>query len=349
MRDSLDASDQGTQPIVIYRLGSLGDTVVALPCFHKIAERYPSSKRFVLTNFPESSKAAPLEVILGNSGLIHGTIAYPPYTRSIKTLLQLTWSLRSLRASTLIYLTPPRGWVAALRDYLFFRTCGFTEIIGLPLSRDLQYGLTDPETGTVERECERLVRSIRKLGDIDLHQTSYWDLRLTPEEDRVGASVVAPADGRPIIAINVGGKVLKNDWGEANWSALLTRLAASYADHALLIVGSKEDHDRSARLVAVWPSHALNMCGKLTPRESAGALRRVQIFIGHDSGPLHLAAAMGVSCVGLYGDYNPPRKWHPVGERHRSIHRMSGVMSISTEDVLNAVHSIFAAEAQKVD
>ena len=57
-----------TQPIVIYRLGSLGDTIVALPCFHAITRAHPGAERIVLTNFPVSAKAAPLEGILGGSG-----------------------------------------------------------------------------------------------------------------------------------------------------------------------------------------------------------------------------------------------------------------------------------------
>ena len=71
------------QRIVIYRLGSLGDTVIALPCFHKVAQTWPNAERIVLTNFPVSSKAAPLEVVLRESGLIHEAIAYPVGTRSI--------------------------------------------------------------------------------------------------------------------------------------------------------------------------------------------------------------------------------------------------------------------------
>jgi len=74
---------------VIYRLGSLGDTVVALPCFHKVAQTWPNAERIVLTNFPVSSKAAPLEVILREGGLIQAAIAYPVGTRSINELWRL--------------------------------------------------------------------------------------------------------------------------------------------------------------------------------------------------------------------------------------------------------------------
>jgi len=46
--------------VLIYRLGSLGDTVAALPCFHLIERAFPDAERLVLTNVPVSTKAAPL-------------------------------------------------------------------------------------------------------------------------------------------------------------------------------------------------------------------------------------------------------------------------------------------------
>ena len=69
------------QRIVVYRLGSLGDTVVALPCLHRVAQAFPDAERIVLTNFPVSSKAAPLEAILGGSGLVHRSRVSTPSPR----------------------------------------------------------------------------------------------------------------------------------------------------------------------------------------------------------------------------------------------------------------------------
>src|ERR1700736_3562632 len=91
--------------VVIYRLGSLGDTVGALPCFHKVAQVWPDAERIVLTNFPVSTKAAPLEVILREGGVIHEAIAYPVGTRSIGRLWPLATQLRNLNADVLVYLT----------------------------------------------------------------------------------------------------------------------------------------------------------------------------------------------------------------------------------------------------
>jgi ADP-heptose:LPS heptosyltransferase len=92
----------------------------------------------------------------------------------------------------------------------------------------------------------------------------------------------------------------------------------------------------------LWPFGTVNLCGVLSPRECAGVLAKALFFIGHDSGPLHLAATMQTPSVGLFGDYNRPRKWHPYGAKHRILHDMGGVGAITVPQVRDAALSIMA-------
>ena len=79
-----------TQTIVIYRLGSLGDTIVALPCFTAVTRLFPNARKVLLTNKPISTKAAPIESILGaGTGFFDTSIAYPVGTRSPGALFAL--------------------------------------------------------------------------------------------------------------------------------------------------------------------------------------------------------------------------------------------------------------------
>jgi ADP-heptose:LPS heptosyltransferase len=339
-------SSSDPQRIVIYRLGSLGDTVVALPCFHKIAQAWPKAERIVLTNFPVSSQAAPLEVILRESGLIDSAIAYPVGTRSFRELWRLARDLRRLEADILVYLTPARGRFNAFRDWVFFKLCGFRDIVGAPLTEDLQQcrrlgGEIGSNSILEERECERLARCLGVLGPIDLDDPQMWDLRLSERELRTGATVLGPLSYTPFFAINMGGKAKEKDWGEENWRTLLASLDAAYRGMGLLVVGSAADSERARRVTEVWDGPVVDACGDLSPRESAAAMRRALLFIGHDSGPLHLAAAVGVPCVGLFGNFNQPNRWHPRGTCHRIIHRMSGLQAIGVPEVQDAVADLF--------
>jgi ADP-heptose:LPS heptosyltransferase len=324
----------------------LGDTIVALPCFHKIAQSFPNSTRIILTNFPVSTKAAPLETILGDSGLVHRAIAYPIGARSPSRLWRLAREIRSLKATTLIYLMPTRGRFRQLRDRVFFRMCGLRRIIGYPRDTDLYELRKDGATGFCERECERLARTMGELGSIDLDSRASWDLRLNEQEKSAGRAVTARFGPTPFFAINMGGKLPVKDWGVDRWNTLMLALGKMYPSYGLLIVGGAEDSARATQITPTWPNIVVNACGILSPRESAAALQGASIFVGHDSGPLHLAAASNVACVGLFGNYNWPRKWHPYGEQHRIIHHAEGMSGIRVEEVIAAVGQILPSDGR---
>ena len=336
------------QTIIIFRTGSLGDTVVALPCFHRIAISYPDARRVLLTNTPVSSKAAPSESVLGDSGLIDGVIHFPPPPRHWRDFVRLAAQIRQTRAKTLIFVGG-REPLGALRDAAFFWACGVRRIIGLPLASDLRRLRRDPATGDTEREAERLARCLAELGPIDLKEAGMWDLRLGPEEVAAADAALAPLKGRDFIAMNVGGKVAQKDWGDENWIATLDLLSGALRETALVFFGAEDEAHRAVGLANRWPGATLNFCGQLTPRQSAAVMRKALVFVGHDSGPLHLAAAMGVACVGVYGDYNMPKTWHPFGDQHRIIHNLRGVGDISSAQVAAAVTSVIVALRQASD
>jgi ADP-heptose:LPS heptosyltransferase len=318
--------------IIIYRLGSLGDTITALPCFHLIERAYPDAERIVLTNIPESRKAAPLQAILAPSGLIHGAIPYPLGVRDPRELWVLRARLRELNAHTLVYLTR-RYLGQAWRDVGFFGLCGFDRIIGAPLRADLQANRVDP-AGRLERESHRLARTIACLGPIDFVDRAWWDLRLTDQERARARHQLGEMQDGPFVAVNTGGKAWQKDWGAPAWAALLGALGSELAGFGLVFVGGGEDRERAAALSAAWPGPLIDLCGRLTPRESAAALSAAALFIGHDSGPFHLADAVGTPAVGLFGDYNRPDMWHPSGPDTRVIHQMSGLAQIAPREVL---------------
>lgn len=334
--------------IIIFRIGSLGDTVVALPCFHRIARSFPNLRRIVVTDVPASQKVTSVEGILAKSGLIDGVIYFPPPPRKIHDFLGLWKQIRAIRPIALIYIAD-RDIARTWRDICFFRLCGIARVIGAPLSRDLRVPRINPQTGYVEREAARLARCLAPLGAIDLNDPGLWDLRLQPDEIRIADRTLAPLRGKDFIAVNIGGKVRSKDWGNENWTTLFRLLAAEFSGLALAFVGSADEYDRATQLAAVWSGPTLNLCGGLAPRESAAALKRALLFVGHDSGPIHLAAAMGVRCVGIFGSFNKPKLWHPMGMGHRVIHDMRGIDKISTDDVFAAVRAIIKDSSAGAD
>src|SRR5215212_1488927 len=92
--------------ILIFRIGSLGDSLVALPAFHLIRQQYPTSRIVLLTNSPIQGmvKAVPSHQILMGSGLVDDYMAYPHKTAGIRALAKLARAIRELQPTATFYL-----------------------------------------------------------------------------------------------------------------------------------------------------------------------------------------------------------------------------------------------------
>ena len=338
--------------VLIYRLGSLGDTVVALPALHVVSRALAGAERRLLTNVPVAGRAVPAAAVLDGSGLVQGYFSYAARTRNVAGLLGLWWQILSWRPEVLVHLGAARGVRAARRDAWFFRLCGVRRMVGVPVTEEMQAHLPVGEGGEQERECERLLRNIAELGEVDPLAREAWDLRLDEGERGKAGFALAGLPHR-LIAVSVGTKMQAKDWGTDNWCGLMSRLAQRYPESGLVLVGSAEEREASARVAAAWGGAAVNLCGQLSVRESAAVLARVAAFAGHDSGPMHLAAAMGTPCVAVFSSRNLPRVWFPMGRAHRVLYHSvpcmgcrletcvaegkKCILSIAVEEVLQAV------------
>jgi heptosyltransferase-3 len=338
--------------ILVYRLGSLGDTVVALPCFRLIRTAHPDAVITVLTNRPVSGKAAPLEAVLENTGLIDGVIPYPIGLRDPRQLAELRTRIAREKFDLVISLTAARGLAASLRDYLFFRACGISKISGIPWRhRDLVCVARD---GVHENEADRLARRIAPL--FSAHAIDGQpDLGLTVMERATAASLLDQvALPSPFIVASIGTKSPLKDWGVENWRDLLAELGRTFPDHGLVLLGTSDESARCDDLARMWTGPHANLCGQTTPRISAAILAQARLFLGHDSGPMHLAAAAGAPVVAIFSAQSPPGQWLPRGSRTIALyppglfdpqrmndpdHQRRAIASIRLESVLQAAKS----------
>jgi ADP-heptose:LPS heptosyltransferase len=340
------------QTLLIFRLGSIGDTVVALPCFHAIARHYPLARRVLLTNSLTAERASSAKTVLDGTGLVDQVIYYPVGDFSLEAALALRRRLRRLRPQVLIYLAERTDTASVLRDAAFFLFAGVARIRGLPWRTGLRNCRRD-EAGLLEYEAERLARTLGPRIPVSF-TAANWDLRLTAQElDTAHAALDAREarecrDGRHearqirqpptvFLAVAPGAKIAVKDWGEARWTCLLGALAAVHPRVTLVLVGAPDERSLCDRVAGAWKGPVRNVCGSLTPRETAAALRRCALLVCHDSGPMHLAAAQGTACVALFGNYNEPRQWYPYGDAHTVIYEPRGVEAITVERVAAAI------------
>jgi ADP-heptose:LPS heptosyltransferase len=305
--------------MIIYRFGSLGDTIVALPALKLAARAFPAERRIMLTNLRVSTKAVPIPDILENMDLIDEYIQYPTNLRNPLALLKLRRRIRNLHQDVLVYLMPSRGRLKALRDLLFFRACGIKTIIGISLTAAGQTR-RPVGNGRYEYEGARLLRSIGGLGQQDIHAPEAFDLKLTKAERANATALLEPCGAMPVLAVSIGTKTDVGDWGQDNWRRLIVRLAADLPGWGLVLLGVQAEMARSAALAMFWDGPALNLCGQINVRGAAAILERAKIFLGHDSGPMHLAAAVGTPCVAIFSARNEPGIWFPPGNTHKILY-----------------------------
>jgi len=309
--------------VVVYRIGSLGDTLVVLPAFHLVRQAFPDAHITLLTNFPVTAKAAPMETVLRNTNLYNDTLKYPVSLRDSRELFRLRNALQEGNYDCLVYLASPKGGVfTSLRDYVFFKSCSIPTIIGVPFSRSTLRSLPVPGTDLFQSRTNRALEALKSLGTVDINDPKWWDLKLTPDEiaeadSLLGRHGITP----PFLAASVGTKIQAKDWEEHNWRNLIERAAAAFPELPLVLLGVDEERERSERLLKIWNGPKANLCGETSPRVAAAILRGAGVMVCHDSGPMHVAATMGVPCVAIFSARAKPGEWFPRGENHAVFYR----------------------------
>jgi ADP-heptose:LPS heptosyltransferase len=229
--------------------------------------------------------------------------------------------LRRWQPDALVYLHEPRGTAVALRDAAFFRACGIRRMAGVPWAQELSRPRLDAASGLYEHKTALLTRRLAALGDCAPSDPASWDLRLSAAETGRASALLAPlAGGGGILAMSIGAKIDVKDWGDTNWNALLARIGPPLRGWSLVALGVQGEHARSEALLAAWPGPRLNLCGLTSPRESAAVLQQSDLYLGHDSGPMHLAATVGTPCVAIFAAHEPPGVWFPHGAGHRVLY-----------------------------
>jgi heptosyltransferase III len=326
--------------LVIFRIGSIGDTVVALPCFHAVARAFPHHRKFLLTNSVDSKRASTVEAVLAGTGLVDETLYFPVGRGKLNRFASIARELRQLSPETLVYLAPRTTVLQVYRDLWFFRAAaGIRNVVGAPLRPGALQCRTDPTSGELEYEAQRLARVLEADMPVDLTPDS-WDLRLGAEEQSLATARLSSLPAlRPLLALSPGAKVPAKDWGEARWAELIQLLQVRVPEVSLVFVGAPDERALTERLAQLWTGAKINLCGELNPRQSAAVLARCDFLVCHDSGPMHLAASQNTPCIALFGNFNRPRQWFPYGAGHVVIHEPRGVQHIGIERVADFVEA----------
>jgi heptosyltransferase-2 len=117
-------------------------------------------------------------------------------------------------------------------------------------------------------------------------------------------------------------------------------LLQALPDARLLLIGGEADDEPLAHLQNAWNGRRVCLARDLPLPALAALLQRVRLFLGHDSGISHIAAAAGTRCVLLFGPTDP-EVWAPPGGKVTVVRAPEGELgALDVEDVVRAVGSL---------
>jgi len=284
--------------ILIVKPSSLGDVIHALPTVALIRRQFPDAHITWLINHE-------LRSLLKHCPVIDERIEF--HRRNSGTWFPL---LRQLRRQHFDLVIDLQG---LLRTGVFSFVTGAPRRVGLGDAREgarLFYNEIVP----VEHEHAviRYLRAARHLGCPD-----------SPVDFPFGLEGDVPA--RRLVAVNPLSRRESKVWGDDNFSELLDHLPLE----RVILIGSARERDR---IESINRGRARNLAGQLELLELAELYRQCTIVITNDTGPMHLAAAVGTPVIALFGPTDPALVG-PYGPGHIILRDMQ---SVTVEQVLAA-------------
>jgi predicted lipopolysaccharide heptosyltransferase III len=143
------------------------------------------------------------------------------------------------------------------------------------------------------------------------------------QEARAAAEHLLRAAGidntRPIVCLHPGARWWFKSWPAERFAALADRIQQETAAQALFL-GSALERGVVERIALAMRTPHRNVVGRTDLQQLAAVVKQAVLMVSNDNGPMHIAAAVGVPVVGLFGP-SDPRIWGPWGEGHRTFYK----------------------------
>jgi heptosyltransferase-3 len=188
-----------------------------------------------------------------------------------------------------------------------------------------------PKLGRHEHAALQLARPLEQIG---LCLKDPAAMIYPTEGDRKFARDFLGKSNKPVIALHPGSGSQTKNWPIENWKKLGEQIFS--IDRTVLVVAGEADEERLWMLETVWKDKPVRFAKNLALPLLA-ALFETSVFIGHDSGISHIAAAAGARSILLFGPTDPA-VWAPQNENVIVIQAPNGNLgSLAVDDVIAAL------------
>jgi len=306
------------QRILIVRTDRIGDVLLSTPVIKALRGAYPNAYIAMMVS-PYAKDIVDSNLYLDEVIIYDKDSQHKKWRRSIKFAL----SLKKKKFDLAIVLHPTN------RVHLVTFFAGIPKRVGY--DRKMGFLLTDRRKHSKQlgekQELEYSLDLVRYLGIEPKDKTLFMPIR--PESEK-WADELFKIEGikrtDKLLAIHPGASCPSKIWPSERFAETADRLTEKYSFKVLVIAGPKDMH--AAQEVLKNMRHpALNLAGKISVSQLASVLKRCQLFVSNDSGPVHIASAVGTPVISIFGRNQKglsPLRWGPVGERDKILHKEVG-------------------------
>lgn len=302
MKSGSSVEQMASEKILLIRLSSLGDIVLTTPAIRAVRSHFPNAYIAMLVGKQSSN-------VLEKNPHLDEIIAFDRFAKD-KDTGEMLRTIRTLRE---------RKFTLAIDFQRKFRT-----------------GLLMYFSGAAQRIGKGALCTVRVLERDNKHATAhYFDLlhavgiRAVDQKlelflaasERTDASQRFDAAGVRQTGLKVGifpgaGWKLR-EWMPQRFAAIGNRLAEHF-NAEVLIFGGPRESELVHTVADLMDARAVPFAGNLQVRELAACIEKCDLFLTNDTGPMHIAAAVGTPTVSLFGPGNHIR-FQPLGGLHQTI------------------------------
>jgi heptosyltransferase-1 len=293
--------------ILLIKLSAIGDVVQTLPALEAIKKLYPAAE---ITWIVEEAAAGILEdhplidrVLVSRRKALTGMLKNPrTFMRGVRGIIGFFHELRTIQYDIAV------DFQGLLKSGILIGLARAKRKIGFDRTRELSYWFLDerlPAYDIDRHALERYLDVARYLGAHDPAPTCTLPIEQELSRMRRRTGVIKRT-GKPLVVINPVARWRTKLWRENSLAELADRLVLE-KKAVVIFTGSAADRDVNQRIISRMKQTAENWAGETTLKELAALAALSDLFITTDTGPMHLAAAVGAKVLALFGPTAPWR------------------------------------------
>ena len=329
--------------ILLTRTDRIGDVVLTTPAIKAVRDKYP--KAYIAFLVRPYTK----HIVEGNPYLDE-VIIYDKYGKhkSFFRAFKFALSLRKRKFDLAIMLHPTNrvhlmAFLAGIRERV-----GYNKKLGFLLTKKIPHTKQKGEKHEVEYVLEML-RELkikpREAEDIELyvpvHERDIAKITRIFEKNNI-------AKNDFLIAVNSGASGHPKVWPPENFAAVCDAVAEEFSAKIMLVADDKNiEYSRATAEHMKKPF--VDFSGKTNVGELAALLWKCRLFISNDSGPVHIASAVGTPVISIFARKEfredpglSPKRWGPWGGKGVALYKDTASGEVEPKDVLQAARALLA-------